>query len=161
MAYPAFKHEPDDKRPNGAVRLWLSQRQWMAVLESTERSAREADNQDTLPIDNQRGQTRLPAPEDARCLIRLGNNTDQHGTYLVRLRDISASGLGFHSDQPFKPKTRCTVALRDEQGHGLVCAASVIWCKPLADELHDVGIQFDKPIDAYRFATDTPNDIPC
>lgn len=156
MAYPAFQHDPTDHQRDGAVRLWLSQRQWMSVLEETERKARQTSERDGMPADNQRQSPRLPAPEDTRCLIRLGDNTDDHGTYLVQLANVSATGLGFNSAHAFTPRTRCTVALQDPQGHGLVCAAGVVWCRPINDQVHDVGIQFDQPIDPSRFTSQTP-----
>ncbi len=132
----------------------------MSVLEGTERLARESAADNVPETGTRRAETRLPAPEDARCLIRMGNNTDEHGTYLVRLRDVSTTGLGFNSTQPFAPNTRCTVALQDTEGHGLVCAARIVWCKPIQEPLHDVGIRFDQPIDTTRFTCDSP-DIPC
>lgn len=106
-------------------------------------------------------------------MIRLGDNTGDHGVYLVRLRDISASGLGFNSAMPFVSKTRCTIALQAQDGHGLVCAGRVVWCKHEDQGLHNVGIQFDRPIDPTRFSPpdqvsdpDAPDpedypDIPC
>jgi PilZ domain len=141
----------------------------MSVLEGTERMARESASGQEPYADDKRQSPRLPAPKNARCLIRMGNNTDNHGTYLVRLRDISTTGLGFNSAQTFAPGTRCTIALQDHEGHGLVCAAGIVWCKQIDEQLHDVGIQFDQPIDAARFAAgtaespDSPEvpDIPC
>lgn len=160
MAYPELNREQPNDRLDGAARIWLSQRQWMSVLEGTERQARESQA-DTDPFtDNKRESPRLPAPQDTRCLIRMGDNTDEHGTYLVRLRDVSATGLGFNSAHPFAPTTRCTIALQDRGGHGLVSSARIVWCKPIEDQLHNVGIQFDQPIDAARFTCDLP-DTPC
>ena len=129
----------------------------MSVLESTERRARQID----FPQDeNQRQSPRLPAPQQARCMVRMGHQADHPGTFLVKLRDVSATGMGFFSAQPFTPKSLCTVALRDSQGHGLVAAAHVVWCKSIDEQLHDVGVQFDQPIHADWFAKDTQEDIP-
>jgi len=163
VTHPAIKSDQTDPlndRQDGTVRLWLSQRQWMSILEGTERQARDAQPDPRSFVENKRKAPRLPAPEDAGCLIRMGNNTDEHGTYLVKLRDVSTTGLGFHSAHPFAPKTRCTIALQDAQGYGLVCAARIVWCKPLDNDMHNVGIQFDKPIDAERFSCDNP-ETPC
>lgn len=162
VAYPAHNHQPQDDHRDGTARLWISQRQWMTILEGTERQARESQSSPSRTSDseNQRQSPRLPAPQDARCLVRLGNNTDEHGTYLVCLRDVSATGLGFNSAQHFAPNTRCTVALQDTQGHGLVCGARIVWSNPIDDQLNDVGIHFDQPIDAARFTCDS-TDTPC
>ncbi len=137
------------KNARGAARLWLSQRQWMALLQDAERSAREAPSDhsdDDNP--NRRTYPRISVPEHIRCMIRLGDNTGQHGTYLVRARDVSPTGLGFSSEQVFQPRTRCTVAFQDGQGRGMVRSAVVVWCRPVDDHWHDVGVRFDQPIDA-------------
>ena len=166
MAHPQPYHDHDQPRQDGAVRLWISQRQWMAILQDTERQALQAQAPEADALDCQRQSPRLPAPEDARCIIRLGENTRDHGTYLVKLRDISATGLGFNSAQPFAGKTRCTVALQDGDGHGMVTAARVVWCQPLEGGMHNVGIHFDQPIDPARFGQDSldtepPPNVPC
>lgn len=154
MAYPAFHPDDRDDRRDGTVRLWISQQQWMAVLEGTERLAREreSDGQQT-PLVNRRENPRLPAPEDARCLLRLAENASHHGTFMVKLRDVSDAGLGFYSAQPFDANTRCTVALQDLYGNGMVCSANIVWCKQVDEDLFDVGVRFDKPIDPLRFAS--------
>lgn len=163
VAYPEHNPAPQDNQQDGTARVWLSQRQWMSVLEGTERMARESAEsaKNNVPeTGTRRAEIRQHAPQDARCLIRMGNNTDEHGTYLVKIRDVSATGLGFNSAHRFAPSTRCTVALQDPDGHGLVCAARIVWSKPIDDQLHDVGVQFDQPIDTTRFTSDSP-DIPC
>ncbi len=157
MAQPAFNPAPQNDPHDDTVRLWLSQQQWMSVLESIERQARQTD---PPTPDNQRQNPRHPANQDMRCLVRMGLHADHAGTFLVKLRDVSASGLGFYSAQPFTPKSRCTVALQDGQGHGLVAAASIVWCKSTGEQLHDVGIQFDQPINADWVAPNTLDDIP-
>ncbi len=157
VPYPASNPDSSNERQDDTVRLWLSQQQWMSVLQNTERRARQID----FPqADNQRQSPRLPAPSDTNCIIRLGQNVEHTGTFLVKLRDVSATGLGFYSAQPFPPKSRCTVALQDAQGHGLVCAASVVWCKSIDDQLNDVGIQFDQPISAHWLTVEPLDRIP-
>ncbi len=163
MSYPAMRPDADGDREDGAVRLWISERQWMAILQDTERQGPSTPDAADGPVENQRQSPRLPAPEDARCMIKLGDRTQDHGTYLVRLRDISRSGLGFFSAHAFASKTPCTVALQDGEGHGMVSSARVVWCRPIDGGLHDVGIRFDQPIDPSRFIDDTPElpDVPC
>ncbi len=156
MAHLAFNPDPADDRHDDTARLWLSQQQWMSILERVERQVLDSTPQG----DNQRQSPRLPAPHHARCMIRLGHPCPDRGTYQVRLRNISTSGLGFLSAAPFQPKSRCTVALQDAEGHGLVCAARIVWCRALDDDLSAVGVQFDKPIDPERFVVETTDDAP-
>ncbi len=157
MTQHAFNTDPQNDPRDDTVRLWLSQQQWMSVLENTERRARETHFPET---DNQRQSPRLPAAQDARCLIRLDYHADYPGTFLVKLRDVSTTGLGFYSATPFTPKSRCTVALQDGQGHGLVSSASIVWCKSVDEQLHDIGIQFDQPINADWFVLSSLDAIP-
>jgi len=156
VAYPAFNQPPQDDQQDDTVRLWLSQRQWMTVLQGIENSTRDGPS----AYDNQRQSPRLPTHKHARCMIRLGHPSPSHGTYLVELRNISDTGVGFFSAEPFQAKTRCTVALQDDQGQGLVCAASVVWSRQVDEGLHAVGIRFDQPIDADRFHHEAPQDAP-
>jgi PilZ domain len=156
MAYPAFNQPPQDDRQDDTVRLWLSERQWMSVLQRVELNERD----DGYTDENQRQSPRLPAHEEARCMIRLGHPSSKHGTYLVKLRNISDTGVGFISAEPFEPKTRCTVALQDAQGQGLVCAASVVWSRQIDEGLEAVGIRFDQPINAERFHGQSSQDTP-
>ena len=157
MAYPARQPGPGDTPQDDTVRLWLSQQQWMTVLQNTERKAQQPD---LSTSDDLRLSPRVPAPSDMNCMIRLGKNTKHTGTFIVKLRDISATGLGFYSAQKFAAKSRCTVALQDAQGHGMVCAARVVWSRSIDDQLHDVGIQFDQPIHAQWLTTDPLDRIP-
>ncbi len=157
MAYPARQHGPGDTPQDDTVRLWLSQQQWMTVLQNTERKAQQPD---ASQADDLRQSPRVSAPSDMNCMIRLGKNTEHVGTYIVKLRDISATGLGFYSAQNFKAKSRCTVALQDADGHGLVCAASIVWSRSINENLNDVGIQFDKPIEARWLAGEPLDRIP-
>jgi len=157
VAYPAQQPEPGNTPQDDTVRLWLSQQQWMTVLQNTERKARQPD---ASPTDDLRQSPRVPAPSDMNCMIRLGQNADHTGTFLVKLRDISATGLGFFTAQVFAPKSRCTVALQDADGHGLVCAASVVWSRAIDEELYDVGIQFDQPIEQRWLVGEPLDPIP-
>lgn len=167
MGFPLNNQGPASERGDGAVRVWLSQRQWMAILQDTERRGSNDDIRGSGVVsENQRESPRLPTLNDARCMLRLGDRTDDRGTYMVRLRDISSSGLGFYSVHAFSSKTRCTVAIQASEGRGLVCAGRVVWCRPEDDGLHNVGIQFDRPIDPSRFSTtgdggDFLPDVPC
>ena len=156
LAFPAFNQPFDNDRQDDTVRVWLSERQWMTVLQRIELSA---TGDEFVAEDCQRQSPRRPAHEQARCMIRMGHPSPQHGTYLVKLRDISDTGVGFLSREDFEPKTRCTVALQDEQGHGMVCAASVVWTRQIDESLNAVGIRFDQPIDANRFHNTTNQSV--
>ena len=149
------------------TRLWISDRQWMAILQDVEATAPSADAnpEDAVerdpyrfvggagPATGDRSHARHAAP--FRCVLRLAP-ADQphadHGTYLVHCRNISAGGLGFVHTAPLHPGTRCTAALQPARGQGTILAARVAWSRAIqraAEDTtrYDIGLEFDRPLD--------------
>jgi PilZ domain len=153
MGLPAYSYGDEDRRDETA-RLWLSDRQWMAILEQVERQAQDTE----LDGDDQRNAPRLTAPAKTQCLIRLGHPSPVHGTYLVKLRNVSATGLGFLCTDLFESGARCTVAIKNDCGRGLVSGASIIWCRPIGEGLNEVGVRFDHPINTGGLFPDASPD---
>ena len=146
------------------ARLWVSDRQWMALLERVERGPDEADGEN-FP-DYAQGESDATGDRafarhalNFRAMLRLAppqKPADDHGTYLVHSRNISSGGLGFVHTQPMRPGTRCTVALQPQHGRGMILAARVAWSRLVDRDAEDsrrfdVGIQFDRPIDLSLF----------
>ena len=144
-----FRNDEDLAPPRQAIdttRLWVSDQQWLAILERVQRGQ-------AIPIDQ-------AEPEDCRrlhprtqyecrCLLRLSGMS---GTFIVRTRDLSAGGLCFVHGQPLRPSTRCTIAVQADHGPGRILSAVVAWCKEvdLFDpdvEAYEIGVKFDTPID--------------
>lgn len=130
------------------TRLWVSDQQWLAILERVQRGQ-------PLDLDGDRDSRRLHPREacSMRCLLRLGGTC---GTFIVRTKDISAGGLRFVHGQPLRPSTRCTIALQPQHGMGRILGAVVAWCKEVefADpdlEGYDIGVNFDAPVDTRAF----------
>ncbi len=155
MGLPARNYGDKEGRDETA-RLWLSDRQWMAILERVERQAQNVE----LTGEDQRNAPRLTAPAKTQCLIRLGHPSPVHGTYLVRLRNVSATGLGFLSTDLFESGARCTVAIKNDHGRGLVSGASIVWCRPVDEDLNEVGVRFDHPINTEGLFPDTSPNTP-
>ncbi|MEO1237063.1 MAG: PilZ domain-containing protein [Planctomycetota bacterium] len=147
------------------ARLWLSDQQWLSILERVERGR---DHGEPAPVDpsaaggaseatGQREHARHAAA--FRCVIRLAppSRTDaDHGTYLVHSRNISSGGLGFVHDHEMHSGTRCTVALQPAEGRGMILSGRVAWCRAVPRPAEDttrfeVGLQFDHPIDLDPF----------
>jgi len=159
---PSFRlaHADDDlnlpprRREDEALRVWLSDQQWMSILERIERQARTPDEPETLARigeDERREPADPRRPLSARCLIRVGSHGDEAGTYLVRTRNISAGGLGFVHNQDMRTGTRCTIALQLHDGKGMIVSGRVAWCREIlqleVDEAtFEIGVQFDQPI---------------
>ena len=148
-------HEAD------TARLWLSDQQWLAVLQRVENGQAEPPAEDLAGGASGATGDREHARHalSFRCVIRLAPPEQEdadHGTYLVHTRNISSGGLGFVHDHELHTGTRCTVALQPPHGRGMVLAARVAWCRAIsrvAEEtlMYDVGVQFDRPIDISPF----------
>lgn len=144
---------PEPQGPT-STRLWLSDQQWMALLERARRSTPESHpRHDPSKDPDRRGERRIST--SCRCVLRFGGDTA--GTYSVRTVNISSTGLGFVHVAPVPKGTRCTLALQVEEHNGMILAGRVAWCRKLETEdgvtvfddepAFEVGLQFDKPID--------------
>jgi hypothetical protein len=143
--------------PSDSLRLWISDRQWLAMLRRIEQGEHGGFAGGGSDATGERNHARVAA--DFRCMIRLGSPdrpNDDHGVYTVRTRNIGAGGLGFVHGRELHAGTRCTVALEPVEGPGVVIAGKVAWCRPVdigpEDPHHyEVGVQFDRPIDMSGF----------
>lgn len=146
-----YRYDEDLAPPSEGVdttRLWVSDQQWLAILERVQRGQ--------PAIDPPRDECRRLHPRqsyECRCLLRLSAVA---GTFIVRTRDISSGGLCFVHGQPLRASTRCTIALQPEAGPGRILSAVVAWCKEIEFfdpdvEAYEVGVKFDTPIDTRPY----------
>jgi hypothetical protein len=152
MELPAHQHNHGDQNPDrndAAARVWLGEAQWQTILEQVERQCQDVE----LKCENQRNSPRMPAPGEVHCLVRMDGSCSNNGTYCVKLRNVSATGLGFLTTDVFEPESRCTVVIKNGGGGGLVGVAQVVWCQPVGEELYEVGVRFDNPTDTDQFFT--------
>lgn len=148
-----YRHDEDLAPPaqqTDTTRLWVSDQQWLAILERVQRG-QPALEQSDMDDDCRRIHTRKTF--ECRCLLRL---SAQAGTFIVRTRDISSGGLRFVHGQPLRPSTRCTIALQSESGPGRILSAVVAWCKEIEIfdpdiDAFELGLKFDTPIDTRPF----------
>ena len=139
------------------ARLWISEQQWLNLLTRVRQGVAPAPRVGGLSgATGDRRHARL-AP-DFMCLVRLGPAGPEgtfQGTYQVSTRNISAGGVGFVHDRPLTRGTRATVALQPPAGPGVVLSGRVAWCREIHDftdrALHQVGVQFDQPVDIDPF----------
>lgn len=147
------------------ARLWVSDQQWLSILERVERGPSEEELAQQA-ADFAGGESDATGHREHarhaisfRCMIRLAPPTNagaDHGTYVVHSRNISTGGLGFVHDRELHAGTRGTVALQSSQGKGMIVPARVAWCRAIqriAEDVttYDVGVQFDYSIDVSPF----------
>lgn len=132
---------------HGSTRLWMSDQQWLAVLERVQRGQ-------PLQVDDADCRRLHPRADYAcRCILRMA---DAAGTYIVRTRDLSSGGLRFVHGQPLRAGTRCTIVLQPDGGMGRILSAVVAWCSEIEyfdDDIegYEVGVKFDQPVDVRAF----------
>ncbi|MEM6256859.1 MAG: PilZ domain-containing protein [Planctomycetota bacterium] len=149
MIYRYDEDLAQPKQDTDTTRLWVSDQQWLAILERVQRG------QPAINASTDSDCRRLHAREtfECRCLLRLNSAA---GTFIVRSQDISSGGLRFVHGQPLRASTRCTIALQSDNGPGRILSAVVAWCKEIEFfdpevEAWEVGIKFDDPIDIRGF----------
>ncbi len=161
---PSFKlsHADDDlalpPQREEALRVWLSDQQWMSILERIERRSRAGEPVDFAPAEDERREPSDPRrPITARCLIRVGSYGEEAGTFLVRTRNISSGGLGFVHNHDLKAGSRCTIALQLDDGQGMILSGRIAWCREVLQleveqAAFEIGVQFDRPIALGNFS---------
>ncbi len=150
-----YRYDEDLAPPTQALdstRLWVSDQQWLAILERVQRGQPEIE--ESVQDDCRRLHPRQAY--ECRCLLRLNGAA---GTFIVRSQDISSGGLRFVHGSPLRASTRCTIALQSDQGPGRILSAVVAWCKEIEFydpevEAYEVGIKFDTAIDVRPFTND-------
>ncbi len=141
------------------LRLWVSDRQWLSMLKRIEQGESDDDSSAGGASDATGERDHARVAGDFRCMIRLGSPNkpaDDHGTYIVKTRNIGGGGIGFIHGNELHTGVRCTVALQPATGPGLVLAGRVAWCRPIERNGEDpvdfeVGVQFDQPVDLSPF----------
>ena len=134
------------------VRVWLSDQQWMKVLEKVARDAEDFRGDERRRSTEPRHDTRM------KCLLRLGYPGQKPGTYVVRSRNLSSGGMGFVHNAYVEAGTHCAVALQHADGYGVVASGRIAWCRRIDLDVFDVGISFDEPIEIDAYIPTDPQD---
>ncbi len=71
--------------------------------------------------------------------------------YRIRPRDLSELGMGFLHGNFIYPQSRCRFELIDMEGNACPIAGRIARCEHLSGRVHDVGVEFDQPLEPARF----------
>ncbi|MEM7680659.1 MAG: PilZ domain-containing protein [Planctomycetota bacterium] len=135
-----------------STRLWLSDQQWLNLLEQARRAEPESIRfQDAA--DDRRDEPRTEI--DFRCILRWGGELQDAGVYAVQARNVSPNGLAFLHTQPIPDHTHCTLALQPPGLPGMITSGRSIWSRILESgfghDVYEVGLRFDQAIDLDPF----------
>lgn len=86
--------------------------------------------------------------------IEIAQGEEASAFYATAARNISRGGMGIITGQFVYPGTVCRVSLESPQGTTGWTSGRVVRCRYLigSPSLHEVGVQFDRPVDVELFA---------
>ena len=67
--------------------------------------------------------------------------------YRVTPRNFSTAGVGFLHGNFLHTGTACLIAVRTRDGKALLVHGRVVRCSHVQDNVHEIGVQFDSPIE--------------
>ncbi len=135
------------KKPSNELldTLKLSDEQWQALIDSL--------GQGLSNYTGQRRHIRTQFRKLSQIAVAIKQSDGQWVKYLVRMRDLSRSGLGFIHGAYVHVGNDCRVILKDATDQ-LVCIDGTIRrCNLVQGRVHNIGVQFKEEIDIKRFLT--------
>lgn len=96
---------------------------------------------------DQRRDPRLPIQAEAFLVCSADGGEPGGSRFAVRCRNISASGLSFLYGSELREGTPCEMVLVNRRGDGFRLTGRVVRCRRVSDGVHEVGLQFDEPMD--------------
>ena len=67
-------------------------------------------------------------------------------------RNVSRGGIAIMHDGSVEPGTSCDVVLPTRNAEAIAIRGSVRSCRNVAVMIHEIGVEFDDPLDAESFA---------
>lgn len=127
--------------------LKLSDEQWNEVLERLESGDDQYEGIDRRHYDHRRYGL------ITQLIIRVIHPGGSEATYLVRSRDISRDGVCFLHGSYLHPGTHCRVVLLTNEHEGSILNGTVVRCRHVLHQVHEVGVHFPEPIETERFVS--------
>ena len=147
------RHRGTSADNKAVVAFRVSDKQIKAIRQQLERAALEGQK-----MVNMRRHRRLSYDRTPRFFVEMQHPGGTNVTYVVELRNISSTGVGFLHGAFAYDKAPCNVILRNLQNQWVRVPGSVARCRMIQGKIHEVGVKFDEPIEVSQFAADLADD---
>lgn len=129
-------------------RDWLSEEEWQQAVEQIRKRAMDFNGPERRDQDTRRHQA------ITRCLLRVERRGQVLGILLVRSRNLSRHGMCVVHGGRLPRRAQATIVIEADDGTGVITSGQVAWCKAVKGVrpvVHEIGLEFDEPIDVDRF----------
>ncbi len=96
---------------------------------------------------DQRQFPRYRFEEPMKLVAQVQHSGGTVGHYLAQARNLSSGGIGFLHGNRLPAGTRCNIVLLQHDGEVVSIPGRVRHCTLVHDTIHEVGIEFDQPIE--------------
>lgn len=107
--------------------------------------------EDSTELRAKRRSKRLRYQQGAILVVLNPDDAKNWGAFRVPTMDLSEGGLGFLHGMYVYPGTRCDILLTTLDGRTEITPGKVARCEVAQGTTHQIGVQFDEPIDVGRF----------
>ncbi len=94
---------------------------------------------------------RVPYHGPARLCVLLENEPRGRRTYAPVPRNLAHGGISLLHGKFVYGGTNCMVGLHSLEGQIVPARGKVIWCRLITGHVHELGIQFDEPVELAEF----------
>ena len=112
---------------------------------------RESRSGPPAALENRRSAIRFPFDDKRIPVVLRPPSTLSKQAYRVMPCDLSASGIGFLHGAFVHDQTSCIIVVRTNMGDAKQVLGQVVRCRHLVSHIHEVGVQFQQPIDITNF----------
>ena len=126
----------------------------LGITEKDRRSVLDRLDRRAVPFRGRdaRGYPRLSYRAQIRFLIEVANEGPHPKNFVAQSRNISRTGIGFLHGSALEPDTTCELSLRTVAGRWQKIRGTVAHCCLVAENVPQVGIRFNEPIDLERLS---------
>lgn len=141
--------EPRHTTERSLDTLRISEREALALLAQMDQQTESVDQAERRGGDRR---TYRQVVEMVAQIVHPGGGTQN---YLVRARNLSATGLGFLHGSFLHNHTGVILLMRTLAGQTVRVPGKVVRCRFLSGKVHEIGVRFAKPIDPQAFVPDS------